>query len=211
MTLLLEARVGLQAIFARAASTSASTSSPAGAATGMVSGSGDEDEGSRAYQLQPSVRDVLGVLREMGALPDATATLLAARAFVSDYLQAGLYSAGGGIGGIERMQVFSDEGAGGTSGAEGGTLTGADAVAAASQSIGEVEEREILAWLDMPMLFPDFVEGVVRLAQQMREPAEGGLQAKLRALLLEEGSGLFAALERVVNPPVQMLAPEEEA
>ncbi len=39
-------------------------------------------------------------------------------------------------------------------------------------AVVEAEDREVLSWLDMPMIFPEFVEGIARLAHSL--PARQG-------------------------------------
>jgi hypothetical protein len=55
----------------------------------------------------------------------------------------------------------------GGEGAEGGE---GGASPEAPQELGEADLRELLCWLDQPMLYPDFVDGLARAAQRLMAP-----------------------------------------
>ncbi len=57
----------------------------------------------------------------------------------------------------------------------------------------KAEDMELLAWLDMQIIFPDFTRGLISLAHQASwlQGQRTGLQAKLQSFLLESPSGLL--------------------
>lgn len=73
------------------------------------------------------------------------------------------------------------------------------------QAIDEAEEREIMGWLDMPVIYAEFLEGIFRLAHQAPWVADGDLAAKLRAMLQDDATGLLPALERKMQPQTEAL------
>ena len=150
------------------------------------------------YRTESTVRTALGLLQDIGALPDEAALLSAARAFVHDYLQANLYNTG-----EERLRLMSEEG----TGSGGGAVEAGDdakAESTASSRMTEADEREVMAWLDMPLIFPEFVEAVIRWAHQVaiQQDVRGGLVTGLRTLLQDEEKGLFSRLHNLLDPPL---------
>ena len=62
-----------------------------------------------------------------------------------------------------------------------------------------------MGWLDMPVIYPEFLEGVLRLAHQAPWVADGDLAAKLRAMLQDDVTGLLPALERKTQPQTEAM------
>ena len=96
------------------------------------------------------------------------------------FLQANLYNSG-----TERLRLLSEEGTG--------------IVDNADPKVADTDEREVMAWLDMPLIYPEFAESLVRMAHQASD--RGGLVSGLRTLLLGEENGLLVKLENYLHPP----------
>ena len=147
----------------------------------------NDETSMSAYQQQTTVRKAVGVLSDLGVFPDAAELLSAARAFVHDYMQANLFNSSSSN--VQRMQLESEE---------DGPEVMSEAAAAA---MNEAEEREILAWMDAPLIFPEYVEAVVRLADQLPRDGANGLGVRLEHRLLDPEVGILPALERSMNLP----------
>eukprot|EP00195_Chlamydomonas_chlamydogama_P014841 CAMPEP_0202908442 /NCGR_PEP_ID=MMETSP1392-20130828/46018_1 /ASSEMBLY_ACC=CAM_ASM_000868 /TAXON_ID=225041 /ORGANISM="Chlamydomonas chlamydogama, Strain SAG 11-48b" /LENGTH=700 /DNA_ID=CAMNT_0049597777 /DNA_START=52 /DNA_END=2150 /DNA_ORIENTATION=+ len=162
----------LQGVLDRVLGQAGGAGAPAG-----VPWADDLGASAQVYKLETSARSVVGLMRELGLLPDTMAVMAAAGALCFNYLTANLYNQ------TQRLRIEAEDGQ-----PEGGAEAGGSSV----MTLDEDDEREVAAWLDVPMLYPDFVEGMARVA--FHAPHLGqveGLQAKMQALLMAEGSGLL--------------------
>eukprot|EP00798_Chlamydomonas_sp_ICE-L_P022097 gene22097-29154_t len=80
-----------------------------------------------------------------------------------------------------------------------------------SESIEESDEREMACWLDVEMVYPEFIDALIRLAH-LRHISLDSLSGRLRALL--EGDdidkGLLVAFELLLAPPVEEVEESRE-
>ncbi|GAX82124.1 hypothetical protein CEUSTIGMA_g9552.t1 [Chlamydomonas eustigma] len=159
LKLLQEHRPQLNLLFAKAAGITLISDGGVG---------GEASSSLHVYQMESTVRKVLNLLLEMGMLPDAAAVASAARAMCHNYLQANLFS--------NAQRSRQDEGV-----IESATESGAAGETFSSES----EDLEVLAWMDMPVIYPEFIEGIVRIAYDSvpSDPASSNLYRRLKDLL----------------------------
>lgn len=150
------------------------------------------------------MRKVVAAMTKDRTIVDGLGAIQAAKAFCHDFLHANTFN---GL-------VIKPSG-------EGGDVSSGDQDADAAESTLEKGwEKEVIAWMDMPVSFPEFVMGVTQLAHQSKGLlGEGDLAARLQVLLekIEVAVGMSAPKEtqedhdgEVVQQPNEGFEEEEE-
>ncbi|KAG1672921.1 hypothetical protein FOA52_012366 [Chlamydomonas sp. UWO 241] len=166
-----------------------------------------------AYALVSSPRAVLCFLATQcaGALSEEWAMAYAARALVEDYMQASAYGFSQRLRLADNEPLVMDVAPGSRPGSNSVPVDGEDSgeaegAAAPNAHVGApppdaADEREVQAWLDAQFVFPEFVDGLVRLAHQAPWLAHAGdLNGRLQALLHAPGTGVLACHAAMLAP-----------
>ncbi|KAJ9512720.1 hypothetical protein QJQ45_019057 [Haematococcus lacustris] len=160
---------------------------------------------ARVYGAVSSVRTALRFLQQLGLLQGQAQALHAAAALTFNYQTVNMYghevprarmdndTAADALGSAGEGVHPHDGGDDATANSPAGSVVGAE-----HGDMEEADVREMLCWLDQPMLFADWVEGMALVAHRLMA-AQGvvGLQHQLQQFFMGPG-GLKQALDRAV-------------
>ena len=138
------------------------------------------------YSLRSSVRKVVATITKQLSIVEGLEPMQAAKAFCLEFLHFNTFN------GILAK----------TAGGEGGDTSNGDQDGVIAEAVLDKGwEREVMAWMDMPVSFPEFVLGVTQVAHQSLWLGEGDLSARLQILMekIQVAAGMATPKEETAS------------